>query len=425
MKPSLPLAAALPSLLALVPQASVASAPKRDRAVYVDRTLLDRERQEEEARDRFLAERKGMVYKQAEEAPGQRFSMDFSGLERPHAPAEFKTLWHFPPKRQWWTNTCWCFSTTSFMESELKRIHGQEIKLSEMYTVYWDWVEKAREYVRTKGQSVFDEGSEGESLFLRWKQYGVVREGDYTGLPKGQTVFNHQLLAEELKAYVAFVKKGAFWDEATVVAGVRGILDKHMGVPPERITVEGREFTPRQFLEEKLKLGLDDYVEFMSFQYAPFYAKAEYTVPDNWWHSKEYYNLPLGDWYQALKGAVEAGYTVAIGGDVSEPGYEGAEDVAIVPSFDIPQDYIDQSAREFRFTNHTTEDDHGIHIVGCLRKGKRDWFLVKDSARSAQRGVPGYYFYREDYLKLKMLTFTVHKDAVKAVLAKFTATPKG
>ena len=39
-----------------------------------------------------------------------------------------------------------------------------------------------------------------------------------------------------------------------------------------------------------------------------------------------------------------------------------------------------------------------------------------------QRGVPGYTFYRDDYVRLKMLTFLVHKDAVKELLARF---PKG
>lgn len=98
--------------------------------------------------------------------------------------------------------------------------------------------------------------------------------------------------------------------------------------------------------------------------------------------------------------------------------------LGIVPTFDIPAEYLDQSAREFRFANHTTEDDHGLHVVGTLNKGAHDWFLIKDSARSGQRGVPGYYFYRDDYMKLKMLTFLVHKDAVKPLLGKFQGERK-
>jgi len=93
--------------------------------------------------------------------------------------------------------------------------------------------------------------------------------------------------------------------------------------------------------------------------------------------------------------------------------------VGIVPTFDIPGEFIDQAAREFRFANKTTADDHGLHLVGHKRMGDRDWYLAKDSGRSGQRGVPGYYFYRDDYVRLKMLTFLVHKDGARGLLARY------
>jgi bleomycin hydrolase len=406
---------ALPLCAAL----AAAQPPSQDHAIYKDKVLLPREKQELADRDQFLANRRGKPYTQAEEPVGKALSLDFSKLERPHDLTEFKTAWHTPPKRQWWTNTCWCFSTTSFLESEAKRLNGQELKLSEMYTVYWDYVEKAREFVRTKGQSIVEEGSESEAVLLRWKQYGIVPEAAFTGLVGGQTVFNHELLIEELNTYLAGVKKIGGWDEPTVLACVRAILDRHLGVPPAKVTVGGRELTPLQYLQEVVKVNPEDYVEFMSQLHVPFWTRGEYPVPDNWWHSKNYMNVPLADWYGGLAKAVQAGYTVAIGGDVSEPGYEGAEDCAIVPTFDCPQDAINQDSREFRISNKTTDDDHGIHIVGFTRKAGHDWFLIKDSARGSQRGVPGYTFYRDDYVKLKMLTFLVHKDAVKNLTERF------
>jgi len=158
----------------------------------------------------------------------------------------------------------------------------------------------------------------------------------------------------------------------------------------------------------------------MSTLAVPFYTQGEYKVPDNWWHDASYYNVPLDEWYAAIKRAAQAGYTLAIGGDVSEPGYNGFENLAVVPSFDIPQEYIDQDARELRFVNHATEDDHGIHLVGYASVGGRDWFLIKDSARSSRWGkFEGYYFYRDDYVRLKMLTFTAPREAVADLLAKF------
>jgi bleomycin hydrolase len=125
-----------------------------------------------------------------------------------------------------------------------------------------------------------------------------------------------------------------------------------------------------------------------------------------------------------IKKSVKAGYTIAIGGDVSEAGLVSQSQVAVVPSFDIPSEYIDESARQFRFSNGTTTDDHGVHIVGYYELNGKTWFLIKDSG-SGSRNVGkqsknfGYYFFHEDYIKLKIMDFMIHKDAIKDVLAKF------
>jgi bleomycin hydrolase len=48
-----------------------------------------------------------------------------------------------------------------------------------------------------------------------------------------------------------------------------------------------------------------------------------------------------------------------------------------------------------------------------------DWFLIKDSNRSSRHGkFEGYYFYRDDYVRLKMLTFMVRKDDIPEILAR-------
>jgi bleomycin hydrolase len=152
----------------------------------------------------------------------------------------------------------------------------------------------------------------------------------------------------------------------------------------------------------------------------PYYEKAEYEVPDNWWHNKDYFNVPLDLFMSSLKKAIRDGYTMEIFGDVSEPGIESHAKVAMIPTFDIPSEYIDESARQMRFSNGTTGDDHGIHLVGYENKNGKDWFLIKDSGSgSFNVGDKGYYFFHEDYVKLKILGFLIHKDAVKDLLVKF------
>ncbi len=194
-------------------------------------------------------------------------------------------------------------------------------------------------------------------------------------------------------------------------------MNGYIGEPPAQISYEGKTMTPREFLKNVVKLNTSDYVDVMSMMELPYGEKVVYPAEDNWWKSKEYNNVPLDDFMTALKKAIESGYTMMIGGDVSETGYNSAAEVAMVPSYDIPYEYIDQYARQFRWSNNTTTDDHAIHLVGFTKKDGFYWFLIKDSGSGSRNGKnEGYYFYREDYIKLKIMNFMVHKSALGDLL---------
>ncbi len=348
------------------------------------------------------------------------FVVDFTGMDLPKSKDEFKSYWYNDPISQGNTGTCWCFSTTSFLESEIYRLHNKKVKLSEMYTVYWEYVEKAKRFIKERGNSAFEEGSEANAVTRIWKKYGVVPEDDYTGMMPGQTFHNHKKMYGEMKSYLTNVKEENAWNEDEAIETIKSIMNHYMGEPPVKVLVEGKEFTPKEYLKNYIQLNPDDYVDILSYLQKPYYQQVEYEVPDNWWHSKDYYNVPLDVFMQALKSVIRNGYTVAIGGDVSEPGYDSWHKVAIVPSFDIPSEYIDESARQLRFTNKSTTDDHGIHLVGYMEKDGKDWYLIKDSGSGSRNtGDKGFYYYNEDYVKLKMMDFMVHKDAVKMLLQKF------
>ena len=359
------------------------------------------------------------------EVPGggeadRTLSMALDGLERPSTPGEFVRFFHQPPVRQGATGTCWAFAATSLLESELRRMGRAEVKLSEMHTVYWEYVEKARRFVREKGKSFLGEGSEPNSALRRVAQYGLVRESDYDGLPGGGTAHDHTALFREFRTHLEGLADREAWDEEAALRGVRAILDVHLGRPPATITVEGRDITPREYAESVLGLVPSDYVALVSFAYSPFHERTEFRVPDNWWHCGDYLNLPLLEFRLALLRALRKGFTAALAVDFSEPGYSGPNDIAVVPSFDIPRNFIDQSSRELRFVSGATADDHSVHCVGYKDSGRETWFLIKDSWSNAYEGPnKGYFFYRDDYIRLKCLMFVVHKDAVGDVLAKF------
>ena len=273
----------------------------------------------------------------------------------------------------------------------------------------------------------FGEGSEGNAVTKIWHKYGCVPLEAYTGLQPGQTVHNHARMFEELKNYAEFVKKNNIWDEAAIITNFTSIMNYYIGEPPTKITVNNKVMTPVEYMTNVLKFNANNYCDVLSYMQQPYWKQVEYEVPDNWWHDASYYNLPLDDFMTLLKKSLKAGYTVAIGGDVSEAGFLAREaNAAVIPSFDIPSTAIDENARQFRFSNETTTDDHGMHIVGYMEKDGVTWFLVKDSGSGSRTGGKennknfGYYFFHEDYVKLKMMDFTVHKDMMKDLLPKFS-----
>jgi bleomycin hydrolase len=350
--------------------------------------------------------------------------VDLTGYQLPNKVALYTNRkWHNPPVSQGNTNTCWCFSTTSFLESEAFRISGLKVRLSEMHTVYWEYVEKARRYVETRGESEYSEGSEANAVTRIWKKYGVVPLSEYSGFVDERKFYTHAQMIGEMKTYLESVKEKSAWNEESVIATIKSIMKHYMGEPPATITVAGKKMTPIQYMNDHLKLNPDDYVDILSYEQEPFYAHVEYKVPDNWWHNSDYCNVPLDVFMDALKKSIHNGYTVSIGGDVSETGFDRKNQCAIVPDFDIPSAYINDDARQFRFSNQTTTDDHGMHLVGSLEKEGKEWFLIKDSGSGSRNNDPaapefGYYFFSEDYVRLKMMDFMVHKDAVKELLSR-------
>lgn len=356
-----------------------------------------------------------------------RFIVDQSSLKLPNKVSLYTRVWSNPVISQGNAGTCWDYSTSAFYESEIYRLQKKQVKLSEIYNAYWEYVEKARRFVQERGNSAFEEGSQGNALARLAKTYGMMPYSAYTGLTNGRKYHSHAAMMEEMTTYLQSVKRDNNWNETQVLATIREILNHHLGTPPAKFTVDGKEYTPQSYMKDYLRFNPNDYVDILSYKQKEFWKKAEYEVTDNWWHSEEYYNVPLEDYMKALKQAIRNGYSMSIGGDVSEAGLSRTTQCALIPDFDIPSAYINDDARQFRFSNKTTTDDHGMQLVGYVENFNgdgKDWYLIKDSSagsRNNDKTAPefGYYFFSEDYVKLKMMSFTIHKDAVKDLLTKF------
>ncbi len=354
----------------------------------------------------------------AELSPAQslreRITKEIKTYPQPSSVREFNPVFHFPPVNQDTTLICWSFATTSFIESEMKRLGLTPVKLSVVYPEYCVFLEKAGEFIATRGASRFAPGDLFTGVFSILPRYGALPEESYRGSVHSCKTLNQDLLYRELDEYMQSIRRRADWDSLAIMTQVRAILDRHLGAPPAEFEYRGTKYTPLSFVNNVVRIPWKEYIKVQSFLYAPFGAFSRLRVPDNWSGDTSYFNIPLDAFYTSLVSAIRAGYSVACDADISEPEYDAATGSVMVPASDLPRAAISQEAREFRFEDGSTQDDHLVHIVGYTRMGDDDWFLVKDSWRTAYATPhPGYLFVHGSYVKLKVLSFLVHQSALR------------
>jgi bleomycin hydrolase len=61
----------------------------------------------------------------SEAPPAKTFLVDYAAIKCPSSASEFNAVWHTPPVSQGISGMCWCFSATSFYESEIHRLTGK------------------------------------------------------------------------------------------------------------------------------------------------------------------------------------------------------------------------------------------------------------------------------------------------------------
>jgi len=328
------------------------------------------------------------------------------------------------------TGTCWSFSSTSFLESEIIRLTGKEIDLSEMYTVRNTYPKKAENYVMRQGKAQFSEGGLAHDVMNSVRDYGLVPQSAYSGIFKGETGHNHAEMAAVLTAMVeTYVdnpgrKLSKKWDDA-----IEAVLDVYMGQNPNIFAYEGRQYTPMSFLE-MTKIVPEDYITITSFTHAPFYSEFILNIPDNWSYGSMY-NVPLDEMIATLDNALKNGFTVELDCDVSERTFSSKDGVAVIPKDAdnnikalqgvYPEMSISQEYRQDEFENFTTTDDHLMHITGILRdQNGTKYYKVKNSwgTDESRNANGGYVYFSEAYMKLKAISITIHKDAVPQATAK-------
>ena len=346
-----------------------------------------------------------------------------------------------PVKNQNRTGTCWCFSTLGFLESELLRMGKGEYDLSEMFIVSKNYKDKAEKFVRLHGELNYAQGGSFEDVLQAWKDYGIVPESVMNGLQYGEDMHVHNELESASRAYLDEIIKNPNRKLSTAwKKGFDGIIDAYLGTAPEKFTYNGKEYTPKSFAAE-LGINPDDYVSLTSYTHHPFYSEFAIEVQDNWrWATS--YNLPIDELMQVFENAINTGYTIAWGADVSEKGFT-RNGIGVIPDIESmersgsDQDRwlglstsekdaeikkmmekpckeleITQEMRQEAYDNYETTDDHGMQIYGIAKDqtGKK-FYMIKNSWGTDNK-YKGTWYISENFVKYKTMNIVVHKDAL-------------
>ena len=333
-------------------------------------------------------------------------------------------------KNQWRSGTCWAYGTLGYIESEIFRQTGRTYDLCEMFVVNKDYMENATHFVRMHGFSQISQGGSCDDVLDVIRRYGICPEeampapgslvGDslanftrffpeFEATVRRTIVPDDSVAADLAKAQTAATTHGAapraFWQDS-----VQAVLDRNLGRCPQSFTYQGKTYTPQTFAQS-LGLDLDDYVSLTSYTHHPFREWFVIEAPYKW-RLKPSYNIPIEELMQVIDAAIDAGYTVAWGGDVS--GDFTRTGLAELPSGVQPTQQLRQEQwNDWRFTY-----DHVMLIYGkASDQAGRPFYMVKNTW--GQMGnYAGIWYMSRDYMALNTTYIFLNRHALPKKLRK-------
>jgi aminopeptidase C len=347
------------------------------------------------------------------------------------------------------SGTCWDYSTLSFFESEILKKTNKTYDLCEMFVANKDYLDRATMSIRMHGDVSFSEGGSSYDVLYCMKNYGICPE---TAMPLPGTLYGDTLanFGEFFKAMTAYVDAIAKSDSKKLTpawkTGLQGIIEAYLGKCPTSFSYEGKTYTPQSFVKS-LGIDLDDYVSITSYTHHPFWTEFPVEVQDNWRWAPSY-NVPMEDIIKIMDNAINNGYTIAWGGDVTEDGFTrkglglaldqkkvrsmaGTDaDKWFKMSKDEKKEKLDsigvnapeivptQEMRQEAYDNWETTDDHGMQIYGIAKdQNGKEYYMVKNSW-GKYGDYNGIWYMSKTFAKYKLMDMMINKNAIPKDIRK-------
>lgn len=317
-------------------------------------------------------------------------------------------------KNQYNSNACWSFSSTSFLEAELKRMYNLDIVLSPMYFIHYNYLFQAENYLDKNGNTRFSPGGLAFHALDVYDKFGFVPTDDYDANFSAER-YDYQNVLFPIKSLLDSALKESY-NKNEVLAEVKEILDNKIAPIPDSVWYNDKVFEPKELADKIGKLKIKDYFCFTSYIDFELYKKYVLQVPANW-KNESYYNIPLEEFISLANYAIENGFTLLWDGDVSEYPIitnQGVDfKVEKVDLFQYPNDtLITDKLRQLTFNDKSTTEDHNSHIVGIAKDiNDNKYYILKDS-NGRDNFAKGFIYISENYLALKTISLIVHKDGV-------------
>ena len=309
-------------------------------------------------------------------------------------------------KNQSRSGTCWAYATLGFFEGEILRKTGREYDLCEMFVANKNYMDEAIYHVRLHGDSRFSEGGSADDVLWVLRTHGVCPEEmmPAPGSLTGDSLANFHEFFPLLTPYVeAVAKNKAKKLSGQWKVGLQSILDAYLGKCPEQFVYEGKTFTPRTFADS-FGLNWDDYVSITSFTHHPFYTWFTIEAPYKW-RPQLSYNVPLEELMDIIDTALDRGYNVCWGGDVSGNGFDRQG----LAQEETP---ATQELRQQRFDQWDATYDHVMLIYGRAKdQYGNDYYKVKNSWGHFGRH-DGIWYMRRNYIALNPTYIFLNREGV-------------